>query len=363
MSDREPRDRETLVRRSFLEQAALCEEFGSAFMGRLVRALEAVLDRDTETGRAVLDWGGPPEAKGDALALRLCGGLHALVLRRSDPLLGTVYPPNEIGSEVRFRETIAAAVRANDAELRTWLRQAPQTNEVGRSAVLYLGLLEIARRFDQPLRLHEIGSSAGLNLVLDRYAYRFGRAAFGEASATLLLAPEWTGPEPAPARVAIVERRGCDVSPVDPNDPDDRVRLHSYVWPDQAERHHRLAAAIAIAAQAAAPIDRMDAGIWVARNLSAERPAGRTTVLMHALTYCYLPPETRAAIAAHMAALGATANSERPLAWLAFELDDANQPELTLQCWPDGGRRLIARAHPHGRAIAYLAPDSALAAQ
>ena len=246
-------ERETVVRRSFLEQAALCDEFGSGFTARLIRALEAVLDRGTETGRAVLDWAGPPEAKGDALALRLCGGLHSLVLRGRDAELAAAYPPNAIASEDAFRQTIAAALRDHDAELREWLRLAPQTNEVGRSAVLYLGLLEVARRFGQPLRLFEIGSSAGLNLVLDRYGYQFGKARFGAADATLELSPDWTGPEPAAAMIEVVERRGCDLSPVDPRDPDDRVRLQSYVWPDQAERHRRLAAAIAVAGGGAAP--------------------------------------------------------------------------------------------------------------
>lgn len=353
-------DRASIVRQSFLEQADLCENFGSSFTARLIRALEGVLDQETETGRAVLSWQGPPEANGDALALRLCGALHALVLRGDDADLAVIYPPNETASEDVFRKTLAQAISRNDAELVKWLELAPQTNEVGRSSLLYLGLLEISRRYGQPLRLFEIGSSAGLNLVLDRYGYNFGGARFGDGGSALQLQPEWSGPPPADGSVQVEERRGCDLSPIDL--ATDRIRLQSYVWPDQEERHQRLAAAIDIAQDIGLTVDRMDAGSWVQEHISEDRPSGRTTVLMHSLTYCYLPPETQKAIASHMEALGSRADESRPLTWLGFELNDDNQPELTLQSWPGGQKRLIAKAHPHGRWVEYREPDMALTA-
>ncbi|MBN8501899.1 MAG: DUF2332 family protein [Sphingomonadales bacterium] len=352
--------REALIRDSFLEQAALCEDFGSAFTARLIRALEGVIDRSTDTGREVLDWPGPPEAKGDALALRLCGGLHALVLGGSAPELADIYPPNEIATEAAFRGALNAAITAHDRELRKWLRLPPQTNEVGRSAVLYLGLMEIAAMFGQPMRLFEIGSSAGLNLVLDKYRYKFGDACYGPAESPLELVPDWSGPTPAAVPVTVAERQGCDLSPVNLADAEDRLRLQAYVWPDQAERHRRLSAAIAIAGEARLSIEAMDAGAWVARHVDIDGPAGQTTVLMHSLTYCYLPPDTQAAIKAHMDQLGTKADSNRPLAWLSFELDDRNQPELVLQTWPGGTKRLLARAHPHGRWVESLVDDTVM---
>lgn len=352
-------ERESIVRQSFLEQANLCEQFGSPFTARLIKALEGVLDSGTSTGRAVLSWQGPPEANGDALALRLCGALHALVLRAGDSELASIYPPADGVAEDMFRGTLVRAIARHDVELVKWLEMAPQTNEVGRSSLLYLGLLEVSRCFDQPLRLFEIGSSAGLNLVLDRYGYDFGGARFGNTGSALQLKPEWSGPTPRDGSVEVAERRGCDLSPIDLKS--DRIRLQSYVWPDQEERHQRLGAAIDIAQAIELTIDRQDAGSWVQEKLTADRPNGQTTVLMHSLTYCYLPPETQNAISSHMEMLGRSADLSRPLAWLGFELNDENQPELTLQTWPEGEKRLIAKAHPHGRWVEFRGPDAVLA--
>lgn len=345
-------EREAAIRQSFFEQADLCEQFGSEFTGQLIRTLEGILDRETRTGRAVLDWQGRPEANGDALALRLCGALHALVLQNIDPALAAIYPPNAAVAPEAFRRTLTEAIARNDSELVVWLDLAPQTNEVGRSSLLYLGLMEIARRFGQPLRLFEIGSSAGLNLVLDQYGYNLGGAQFGNRDSGLQLQPEWTGPPPEFASVDVVERHGCDLSPI--NLATDRVRLQSYVWPDQEERHRRLAAAIGIAENVGVTVDRQDACSWVVQQLSDGRPLGQTTVLMHSLTYCYFPPETQSTIANHMEALGALADADHPLAWLGFELNQDNQPELNLRVWPNGQSELIARAHPHGRWVEYL---------
>lgn len=358
MSERS--EREAAVRQSFFEQADLCEQFGSEFTARLIRTLEGSLDRETLTGRAVLDWQGRPEANGDALALRLCGALHALVLQNIDSGLAAIYPPNGNILEDEFRSTLTAAIARNDAELVEWLNLAPQTNEVGRSSILYMGLLEIARRFGQPLRLFEIGSSAGLNLVLDQYGYDLCGAMFGNQESGLQLQPEWKGAPPAPASVEVVERHGCDLSPI--NLATDRIRLQSYVWPDQEERHRRLAAAIEIAEKISVKVDRMDAGSWVIQQLTENRPHGQTTVLMHSLTYCYLPPETQSMIAGHLEALGSRADLAHPLAWLGFELNQDNQPELTLRSWPNGESELIARAHPHGRWVEYLLSEALLTA-
>jgi hypothetical protein len=342
-------ERASIIRRSFLEQADLCEQFGSPFTARLIRVLEGVLNLDSMTGRAVLSWEGPPEANGDALALRLCGALHALILGHQDAELAAIYPPNEAASENMFRATLLQAIDRNDAELVKWLKLAPQTNEVGRSSLLFLGLLEISRIYRQPLRLFEIGSSAGLNLALDHYGYDFGGARFGDTDSALQLEPEWSGPSPADGSVRVEERRGCDLSPI--NLATDRIRLQSYVWPDQKERHQRLVAAIDIAQKLDLTIDQMDADSWVKEHIREHRPSGRTTVLMHSLTYCYLRPDSKEAIAHHMESLGNMARNDHPLAWLGFELNDDNQPELTLQTWPIGEKRLIAKAHPHGRWI------------
>ena len=347
-------DREEIVRRSFVEQAQLCESFGSPFTAAVIAAVEQVLNRSTDTGRTVLDWPGPPAAAGDALALRLASGLHALA-RSGSAELAELYPPYPPPAVAQLRERLAAAIKTHDAWLRPWLDQAPQTNEVGRSAALFAGLMTITARTRLPLRVFEIGSSAGLNLVLDRFGYRFGGLAAGDTDSPLTLAPDWSGPLPPAAKVEVSERRGCDLAPIDLSQPANRRRLEAYVWPDQQERHRRLSVATDLLLQDPPAIDRADAADWVRRWITDELPAGRTTVLMHSLTFTYLPPAAKIAIANHLDRIGATATHETPLAWLAYELDDANQPQLTLHFWPGGHRELLAEGHPHVRELRWLA--------
>src|SRR5262249_62273693 len=110
-----------------------------------------------------------------------------------------------------------------------------QTNEVRRSAALLGGFLRVARETGLPLRLREIGSSAGLNLAWDRYRYELGPHRWGDPRAALVLAADWTGPAPdLAAKVRIASRAGCDVAPLDARDPATRQRLEAVGWPEQA---------------------------------------------------------------------------------------------------------------------------------
>jgi len=77
--------------------------------------------------------------------------------------------------------------------VREWLDRPPQTNEVGRSAAFLGGLLHLDRGL--PLRLMEIGTSGGLNLLCDRYGYiPEGGSPVGPADrAAPVFTDAWTG--------------------------------------------------------------------------------------------------------------------------------------------------------------------------
>lgn len=151
----------------FRLQADACDAMGSPFTARICRLAPLLLNHDTKTGSAILNWKADP--RDDAVALSLAGALHGLVLRGSDPNLVSVYPPREVDDST-LETAVADAIDRHDEHIASVLKNAPQTNETARSAALLPGFLAIARQTGLPLALNEIGSSAGLNLFLTGFA-------------------------------------------------------------------------------------------------------------------------------------------------------------------------------------------------
>jgi len=339
------------VRASFAEQAYWCGRLGSPFTARLCEALSARLDSSTAVGARVLGWPGDPSPGGDALALRLAGGLHALVRSGEAPELAPLYPPVALPEAGPLGDALAA-VLARDALL-PWLERAPQTNEVGRSAVLMAGLMAVAARFPRPIALLELGASAGLNLQLDRYRYDLGGRAAGDADAAVRLAPDWLGPPPPAAEVRIAGRRGVDLSPVDPRR--DRDRLLAYIWPDQPRRLALAEAALDIAAADPPPVDAGDAADWIEARLGPAGLEAPVRAVIHSVAFQYFPRKVQARVARHIERVGAEATAAAPLAWLRFEkLARDREYSLRLRTWPDGGDALLAWAHPHASRVRWL---------
>lgn len=344
------------VREAFAQQAAICTAAGAPFTGTLCRLLGERLDRSTAIGRRVLDWPGPPAHDGDALPLRLAGGLHALA-RTGRGDLAAFYPPNPTPRDdgVLWRAISSALIREGDF-LAPWLDGPPQTNEVGRSAGLMAGLLVLADRYGLPFSLYELGASAGLNSILDRYGFQLEGTRAGDPDSPVQLAPEWSGGSPPSARVEVVARRGVDRQPLDPADPATRERLNAYVWADQIPRIARLNAALDLAAADPPVIDKSDAADWLEEALAVEPEVGVCRVVMHTIAFQYFSADGQARIRAHMERVGAGATDAAPLAWLAFEADRGGferRPALTLRVWPGGGERRLATGQPHGASYAW----------
>jgi hypothetical protein len=235
-----------------------------------------------------------------------------------------------------------------------------QTNEVGRSAVLYGGLLVVAAETRKPLRLLEVGASGGLNLRVDRFRYEVGGKILGDAASPVRLVEPWQGRPPAPlsSDVQIVERRGCDPEPIDPGTTEGRLTLMSYVWPDQTERFERLRAAFEVADRVPATVDRAGVGTWLHPKL-ARRTPGVTTVVWHSVVWQYVPDDERAAMTQALAEAAAAATPDAPLAHLRAEprrqSDRQIRFELRLTLWPGGEERLLAFAQGHGPPVEWRA--------
>ena len=343
---------ETSIRAHFLDQARACETLGSPFTAQVCRILSTGLERSTLTGRRVLEWQGDPYA--DALALRLCGALHAIVLAGSDEALTAVYPPRG-ANPGRLTEFLLAAVERHDRQLSEAIERPPQTNEVMRSAMLLPGLLAVARQTDRGLDLAEIGSSAGLNLHFNRFRYDYDGVSWGSPDSPVVLSPEVRGRRPdLGGGLTIVARDGCDLAPVRLEDDADRLRLRSFVWADQTARLERLDAAIRVALEGPVDVTAGDAVDFVRRKLVGRR-RDATFVLFHSIMWQYMPQKSRDAIRDAMHAAGAKATKRDPLAWVSMEPSRGNDHAvLRVTLWPEGDTRRLAHCDFHGRWIEAL---------
>jgi len=342
---------------AFAKQAEFCRALGAPLTGAVCEAAALALDYGSGTGRAVIDWPGDPMA--DALMMRVTGGCNALVRSGHAPELARLYPPAALPPVAALagalRTLLADPLR--DAALAAWLDSPPQTNEVARSGVLMPGMMVVATATGLPLRLFELGCSAGLNLNPDRFGYDLGGLLAGDLQSAVQLRPVWTGAPPPATDVRVVSRCGVDINPLDVADRRVRERLMAFVWPEQAERVTRAEAAIALALASPPAIAKGDAAAWLEAQMAPV--AGTATVVYHSIAFQYFPAATKARLAAHLAAMGALASAAAPLAWLRFEMDDASAadlPTLRLTIWQGGAteQRLLARAHPHGTFVHWL---------
>lgn len=336
-------------------QAEACERLGAGFTGGLVRQARADYDAGGVVTPLFEPWKDATRHTivYDGAPIRLVGALHDLALSGEAPSLAAHYPAN--GSPGDAAAAWAEAVRLipdRTEALSRFMAHEPQTNEVGRSACLLGGFLTIARDTGLPLRLIELGASAGLNQQWDRFHYTLGSVGWGDEGAAVRLAPEWTGGlPPLDAAVRVLERSACDRRPVDLTDPVQRRRLQAYVWPDQPGRLPRLRAAIALALANPAPVETADA-VDFARARAAPKP-GAVSVLFHSVFWQYMPDASQAVLRDVIAAHGAAATPDAPFAWLRMEPPprDMASMEVRLTLWPTGEERLLAVVHPHGAQV------------
>ena len=247
--------------------------------------------------------------------------------------------------------------------------RATQTNEIGRCAVLWPALAQIAAATGgRPLALLDFGCSAGLNLGVDRYRYQHGSARWGAddpAAPLIECHPVHGAPPPALAPARIATRLGIDPAPVDLHD-DAAVRwLRACLWPHDRARRERFDAAVAIVRGAGWPVRaEPDCGAAIEPWLDT-LPGGVQPVVFNSWVLAYFTPEARAAHITRMQDVVA----RRGIAWLSAEgpglqlgdlppappADDrVSAAEIAnASLWwlslPGAAPRLVARSHAHGR--------------
>jgi hypothetical protein len=338
------------VARMFRAQAEIFAAFGSPFYAALASRVVGGLD---EIRALFAPWRNDTyeDLMGAAVALRFLGALHDLALSGDDLALSAAFPP--ISDADAAWDAARAAIQRDPERFAAFMAHEPQTNEVRRSACLLPGFLTIAAETRLPLACLELGASAGLNQLWNRYAYDYGEAGrWGDLAAPLTLDSAWSGPAPPwDAPISVARTAACDRKPIELTDPLQRRRLKAYLWPDQTERTLRFDAAVAMALAAGTQVETADAAGW-AREHAAPRE-GVVTVVYHSIFWQYLPAETKAALRAALDAHGASATTTAPLAWLRMEpIDGQAFPiELRLTRWPGGEDRRLATVHAHGASV------------
>jgi hypothetical protein len=332
------------------EQALACRVLGSPlYADLLVRAAE-----DVEAGGPA--WEILRDHEDDPwesmLPLRLTGSVHRLALEGKAPALARRYSSPGAGSDEAWPDFLKVLVE-HPEDLTELIQRPVQTNEVGRAAILLGGFVQVAAETRLPLRCLEVGASAGLNLRWDRYRYESDQQVWGDPGSEVRFRDVFEDGSPLTrVSVEVVERKGCDLRPVDPSTTEGRLTLLSYVWPDQVDRIERLRAALEIAREVPATVDKADALDWVERHL--DRPTtGRATVLFHSITALYFESAYRRRFAEVIEQAGKRATAEAPLAWLSLEMEE-DRFETRLQLWPGGEDRLLALSGPHGPPVRWL---------
>lgn len=343
----------------FRLQGEYCAKLGSPFYAVLHARAAADIDAGGPTAAVVAGYPHRPVAS--AMALRLMGLVHRLVLSGAEPALARHYPSagGDGDAEAAWPHLRALVGRRADELRRGIALHGVQTNEVTRTAALLCGFLLVAAETGLGLRCLEIGTSGGLNLRWDRFRYESEAASWGDPASPVVLRDCWLPgalPFDVPARV--VERAGCDPNPLDPTTAEGRLVLMSYAWPDQHERLALLGAACDVAARVPAAIARANGADWLAERLATPIP-GVATVVFHSIVMQYLDGASLDRLRATIDRAGARASTEAPFAWLRME-PGGEQAEVRLTLWPGGAERLVATTSFHGRGVRYR-PESARA--
>lgn len=343
----------------FQIQAAACEALGSPFYGVLLQRIAKDILADGPSA-AVLA-GHEDDPGPSALALRLMGAVHYLVLTGEVPDLAAHFPSvGGDGDAVASWPALRDLFREHPLELAAGLHHPPQTNEPGRAAALFGALLYVAGPDPLPVRLHEIGASGGLNLRADRFCYRSADGHRWGPLSPVDLDPAWqTLPVSTPGHIHVVERRGSDPAPIDPSTSDGAARLSSFVWPDQAERLRRLRGALLVAGQYPVQLEKSNAADFVEH---IEPVDGHLTVLWHSVMLQYVDAAEKVRIADRINQIGSAATDLAPFTHIAFEprrltAGGVRRYLVTAETWPGGTHTILGEAPAHGMPVAWGEPE------
>ena len=275
----------------------------------------------------------------------LLAGIQFIMSRDRDDRLEAHYPnfagggAGTEGVDAPFREFV---LRHESELVEIGRTRYTQTNECRRCVALLPAIwISGAERF----HLIDLGASAGLNLILDRYQYRWGEVAWGERSPVHLVT-ESRGAPVTPRHIEILSRIGLDLHPVDPRDADDRRWLEALIWPEHHERRQRLREALDMASTADFENIEGDALLTLGPAIDS-LPNGDDVVVMHSFALNQFHPSMREKVSQIID----ESRERRMVHRVSLEALDSDDNAATLTMDGGAGSVKVGRAQPHGEWI------------
>jgi hypothetical protein len=333
--------------------AADARRTGSQMYARLAQGVSGDMEMRELAARA---------KPGQPHANLLFAAVHFLLLRGAQHPLRDFYPDLNSGHTKAgdpfppFRDF----VRAHRAQIEQLIAtRVTNTNEVGRSALLHAGFRVLAAEAGEPLNLVEIGPSAGLNLIWDRYGVSYNRDGKAAASiapdAPLAIQYELRGDKipPTTATPQVAKRLGLELNPVDLSNADDRDWLRALMWPDQISRLERLDKAISLFRENKPEIRGGDALALLSGALR-DMPENETVCIYHTIAVYQFSRQMKETLHDILTVAGL----RRPVWRLSFEAESwEGRCPINLIRYHDGTRdeRELGHAHPHGTWLEWTA--------
>lgn len=275
----------------------------------------------------------------------LLAGVQYLLMQKPGDPLAAHYP--NIGEAAQPEESLAGSFkdfvkRHEDILLEIGRTRYTQTNECRRCAVL---LPVIWRTPLTRFHLVDVGTSAGLNLNLDRYHYRWDDVEWGPTS-TVSLDAENRGASLTPRMIHVASRTGLDLNPVDVDDADDRMWLEALIWPEHTGRRQRLAAALDLAARHPVDIVAGDALETMAPILEG-LPPREPVIVMHSFALLQFTRQARRSFREILQ----SQRGSRPVYEVSFDAVGREDGSGVLTIDDGSDLTEVGTAHPHGEWI------------